>query len=195
MKPQDIPRLMDGVVAHLNDIARPVTRLLQAPLSSQQFQQWAAKFPFPFTRELEVIFSWRNGTSAREDDLLEDLYLFPGFYMLSIEEAFETYLERKDAPQWREGWFPLFADGAGDFYIIPCGKQGAESSVVIGFLHGEPDQIAEYDSLAAMAATLEAAFQRRAFYVDPDDDSMEIDDDAYAPIAARFNPGIPEWRS
>jgi hypothetical protein len=186
---------MDDVVAHLRRLGRRVPELLQAPLSNEELQLWEAKFPFSMTRELEAIFSWRNGTKAREDDLLEDLYLFPGFYLLSIEEAYETYLERKDAPQWREGWFPLFADGAGDFYILPCGDKQADSSVVIGFLHGEPEQIAEYDSLAAMAATLEAAFAQRAFYVDTVDDSLEIDDDSFGSIAARFNPGIPEWRS
>ena len=191
----DISHLMDKVVAHLRGLGRNAPGLLQDPLSNDVLQIWAARFPFPLTRELDAIYLWRNGTKANEDDLLEDLYLFPGFYLLSIEEAHQTYLERKDAPQWREGWFPLFADGAGDFYIIPCGKQKAESSVVIGFLHGEPEQIAEYDSLAAMVATLEAAFAQKAFYVDEDDDSLEIDDDRYGRIAGRFNPGIPEWRS
>lgn len=194
MAPDDIPQLMDGVVAHLQRLGRSVPSLLQTPLSGAELQVWAAKFPFTLTREIEVIYSWRNGTRALEDDLLESLYLFPGFYLLSIEEAYQTYLERKDAPQWRKGWFPLFADGAGDFYILPCGRKKADSSVVIGLLHGEPEQIAEYESLTAMAATLEAAFARGAFYIDQDD-SMEVDDDMYGRIAHKFNPGIPEWRS
>lgn len=191
----DIPHLMDNVVTHLLRLGRKAPSLLQSPLSNDDLQRWAKRFPFALTRELDAIYLWRNGTKANEGDLLEDLYLFPGFYFLSIEEAHETYLERKDAPQWREGWFPLFADGAGDFYIIPCGTEKAENSVVIGFLHGEPEQIAEYENLTAMVATLEAAFAERVFYVDQVDDSLEIDDDKYGPIANRFNPGIPEWQS
>lgn len=195
MTPDDITNLMDRVVEHLRRLGRSVPDLLQRPLANDELQMWAARFPFPLTRELEVIYTWRNGTMASEDDFLEDIYLFPGFYLLSIEEAHLTFLERKDAPQWREGWFPLFADGAGDFYVVPCGGQKTDSSVVIGFLHGEPEQIVEYESIAAMVATLEAAFAEKAFYVDQNDGSMEIDDEKYSQIASRFNPRITEWRS
>src|SRR6202011_2909454 len=106
--------------------------------------------PFSLTRELESIYQWRNGTKAVEGDLLEDLYFFPGFYFLSIEEAVQTYYEREGSPQWRKAWFPLFADGAGDFYIVPCAKKKLNASRVIGFLHGEPEQKAEYESVTAM---------------------------------------------
>ncbi len=63
-----------------------------------------------------------------------------------------------------------------------------DSTVVIGFVHGEPEQVPEDESLAAMAATLNAAFAEGAFYVDQDD-TMEIDDDKYKLIAREIQSG------
>jgi hypothetical protein len=194
MKPYDIPPLMDSIVTHLRRLGRKAPDLLQPPLSVHEFQTWVSRFPFSLTHELNAIYSWRNGTRADQGELLENLYLFPGFYLLSIEDAYRTYQERRDTPQWREEWFPLFADEAGDFYVVPCDKVPIDRAVVIGFLHGEPEQVPEYESLAAMAATLDAAFDEAAFYLDRDD-TMEIDDDKYRRIARAFNPEIKEWQN
>ena len=66
MTPEDIPHLMDRVVGHLRRLGRRVPDLLQDPLSKEELQLWAAKFPFSMTRELDAIYSWRNGTRARD---------------------------------------------------------------------------------------------------------------------------------
>jgi cell wall assembly regulator SMI1 len=137
---------------------------------------------------------WRDGTAAAEGESLNTLTFFPGFYFPSLEEAVQIYHERKDSPQWRGGWFPVFADGAGDFYIVPCESTRKDSAGVIGFIHGEPDQPVEYESLTTMLQTIAACYAQGAFFVD-DDGCLEIDDDAHHRIANRFNPEIPEWQS
>jgi len=185
---------LDAIVAHLRDLGRRVPDLLQAGLAEQEVRRWQAGLPFAFTRELAAIYQWRNGTRALPGDILDELNFFPGYYFMSIDEAVRTFRERESAPQWRKGWFPLFADGAGDFYIVPCSKRTIDSSPVIGFLHGEPLQVPEYESITAMTRTLEAAFSEGAFYLDADD-TLEINDERYQLIANRFNPGIPEWQS
>lgn len=193
MPTPDIPDLLDAIVAHLLLLGRRSPTRLQPPLTPGELRRWEARFPFAFTREIEAVYSWRNGTIANEGDLLDNLHFFPGFYLLSMEEARQTYLERRDAPQWQEGWFPLFADDGGDFYLVSCQKRKLGRSEIIGFINGEPEQIAEYESVAAMLATLEAAFAEGAFFIDTED-TLEMDDDKYARIAARFNPGISEWQ-
>lgn len=194
MTPSDIPTLMDRVLAYLHRLGRRSAHLLQPPLSDAELQSWQSRFPFEFTRELEAIYSWRNGTKADPGTLLDDLHMFPGFFFLSMEDAHRTYLERKDGPQWQEEWFPLFSNDAGDFYLVPCCKQKVQGTEVIGFVHGEPEQVPEYESVAAMAATLDAAFAEGVFFIDQDD-TLEMDDDKYKLIARRFNPGIREWQS
>lgn len=185
---------LDRIVEHHRRLGRRVPELLQDGLSQSDLEPWESALPFALTREVERIYEWRNGTKAEQDDLLETLYFFPGFYLLSIEEAVQTYREREVSPQWREGWFPLFADGGGDFYIVPCGAKKTDASEIIGFIHGEPEQVVEYESLTAMIATLESCFAEGAFFVD-DDDSLEIDDEKHREIAHTINPGISEWQN
>lgn len=185
---------LDRIVEHLRRLGRRTPGLLLDGLSGPDLESWEAAFPFAFTRELDRIYQWRNGTKAEEGDLLEALHFFPGFYFLSIEEAVQTYRERERSPQWRKAWFPLFADGGGDFYVVPCLGEKTDASEIIGFIHGEPEQIVEYESLSAMIATFESCFAEGAFFVD-DDDTMEIDDDKHRDIAHRFNPEVPEWQS
>src|SRR5262245_20942895 len=185
---------LDRIVAHLRRLERRAPDLLQPPLSLKEIQSTESKLPFSLTEELATIYQWRNGTKAESGELLEFLYFFPGFYFLSLEEAVRNYEETEDAPQWKKGWFPLFANGAGDFYVVPCKKKKTSASEIIGFLHGEPEQTAEYESLDAMIQTIEACFRQGAFFVD-DDDTMEIDDDKHQEIAHRYNPTIPEWQS
>lgn len=190
----DMVALLDRTVAHLQRLRRRAPDLLQPPLSLDAIRAQAKVLPFALTGEVESIYQWRNGTKAEAGTLLEFLYFFPGFYFLSLEEAIERYQELEDAPQWQKGWFPLFENGGGDYYVVPCKKKRAATSEIIGFLHGEPEQAAEYESLEAMVQTIEACFREGAFFVD-DDDTLDTDYDQHEEIARQFNPTIPEWQN
>lgn len=190
----DLVNNLDRIVAHLRRLGRGSPDRLQQGLSQQEIVLWESQLPFALNRELFALYQWRDGTKADEDDLLEDLYFFPGFYFLSMEEAVKIFKDREDSPQWSEGWFPVFADGGGDFYIVPCATKKVDKSEVIGFIHGEPEQIAEYESVSSMIETLEICFTEGAFFIE-NDDTMEIDDEKHREIANRINPGISEWQS
>ncbi len=90
MNPYDIPPLMDSIVAHLRRLGRKAPDLLQPPLPARDLRLWASRLPFSLTRELNAMYSWRNGRVADRGELLENLHLFPGFYLLSIK----THTER-----------------------------------------------------------------------------------------------------
>jgi len=184
---------LEQIVEHLRVLGRKAPTLLQAPLSPGEIETLVSGLPFLLTRELETIYQWHNGTEAAEGDLLDDLYLFPGAYFLSLEEAVQTYHERKQSPQWQENWFPLFADGGGDFYLVTCSLSKLDSGEIIGFIHGEPDQSVEYENVTALARTIEAALAAKAIYLDTDN-SLDFDDERYAEIARAMNPGVPEWQ-
>jgi hypothetical protein len=187
-------RALDGVLAHLVRLGRPVASLLQPALTSAEIAQREAGLPFALTEEVRSLYRWRNGTRAQPGDILGDLWFFPGYYLLSLDEAIQVFHERKLAPQWRKGWFPLFADGAGDFFIVPCERRGVDAKPVIGFIHGEPQQDVEYLDVTTMIETLLEAYDRGAFFLDCDG-SLEVDDDAYARIARQHNPGVAEWEN
>jgi hypothetical protein len=185
---------LNGILGHLQRLDRAVVEVLQPPLVAPEIARLTARFPFVLTRELEVLYQWRNGTDAPPGALLQNLSFFPGFYLLSLEEAAQTYGERDGTEQWRRSWFPLFADGAGDFYVVACALSRLDTSEVIGFIHGEPVQTVEYESVTSMMQTLERSYAEGAFFVD-EDNALDMDDDLHREIAHRFNPTIEEWQS
>ncbi|HEY6556224.1 MAG TPA: hypothetical protein VI072_03085 [Polyangiaceae bacterium] len=124
---------------------------------------------------------------------METLWFYPGFYLVSLEEACEVFKERERAPQWRRGWFPLLEDGAGDSFVVPCKKKQTDRAPVIGFIHGEPEQSVEYIDVTTMMETFADCFAQGAFLLD-EDGSLEIDDDLHRQIARRHNPGVAEWQ-
>lgn len=183
---------LDRILAWLSRNGRAAATKLQPGLTPAYIAAEESKLPFALPRELETMYQWRNGTEVNEGDLLGQAYLFPGFYLLSLDEALQTYSELKGSSQWKKHWFPIFANGGGDFYVVPCEQNKVDSAEVIGFIHGEPDQTVEYESVTAMLETLAGCYDNGAFYID--DDELELDDDKHRVVAHRFNPGVEEWQ-
>lgn len=186
--------ILDRIVVQLQRRSRPVAGLLLPGLTRPEIDHLTAPLPFLLPEELKTVYEWRNGTQADAGDILGDLHFFPGFYLLSLNEAIECFNERRYAPQWRIGWFPIFADGAGDFYLVRCLDKPVESAEVIGFIHGEPEQSVEYESIRAMMETIAECYETSAFFVDHDG-YLEMDDDQHCLIAQKYNPGVKEWQS
>jgi cell wall assembly regulator SMI1 len=180
---------MDAIVRHLNRLGRPVVARLAPPATREQITKAESALGFDLSTELRALYACRNGTASKPKDLLEHLWFFPGYYLLSLDEAVDHARQMRRSRQWKKDWFPVFASGAGDYYAVSC-RRGATSGVV-GFLHGEPDQPVEFLSLAAMFATLARAFEKGAFYVERK--QFEMDDDEFSAIAISLNPGVSYW--
>ena len=167
---------------------RPAAQLLRPGLSRAAIAAVEAPLPFKLTRDLVSLYLTTNGPAAKRGATLDDLSFFPGYQLLSLEDAASAYRSMRKAPQWKRGWFPFFANGAGDYYAVSCDTR---SRGVIGFLRGEPDQPVEYTSVPAMFATLAACFTRGAFFVKKG--VFSIDDEKHRRIAIELNPGVVSW--
>ncbi|HEY6556222.1 MAG TPA: SMI1/KNR4 family protein [Polyangiaceae bacterium] len=185
---------LDAVVAHLARLGRPVVSVLQPGLTPAEIARVEATLPFLLTEEIKAVYRWRNGIVVSPHEVLGNLWIVPGFYLPSLEHARQRFEGRKLAPQWRKGWYPLFEDGAGGFYIVPCKKKPTDRAPVIGFIHGEPEQPVEYLDVTTMIETFADSFAQGAVFVN-DEGNLDIDDDAHAEIARRHNPGVAVWQS
>ena len=116
--------------------------------------------------------------------------MFPGFYFLSLEDAIATYAGVYSDPRWSPDWLPLFANGGGDFYLVELGSQ--PSGPIRHFRIDETEHPIEFSSIAGLANTLAAAFDRGVFYVDFDG-NLEMDDSHFASLAADLNPEVSWW--
>ena len=166
--------------------------LLNPGISISQIRDAVASQGLPYSPELEALYEWHDGTSGAGSGpaLLGDMWLLPGFYLPSLDEAVTNYAVFRKDPRWNPNWFPVFADGGGDFYVIDFGN--APSRFVRHFRLEESEHPVEYRSLAAMIDTFAAAFESGAIFVD-ETGYVDVDDEAFNIVAARLNSDIPWW--
>jgi hypothetical protein len=143
------------------------------------------------TPELEALYGWRDGTSTAGVTAVDDIHLFPGFYLLSVEDAIANYRAFVTDARWTTGWLPVFANGGGDFYVLDLSAPVA--SPVRHFRIDEAEHPIEFSSLGAMLVTLAQAFERGIFFVDPSG-YLEMDDLVFGELAAELNPDVAWWR-
>jgi hypothetical protein len=138
---------------------------------------------------LVALYSWHGGTAVTAGTSLDDVQFFPGFWFLSLDDAIANYVAFRDDMRWNSSWFPVFANGGGDFYAVWIREQGEP---VVGFLVDEAEHPVEYASLASMCGTLADCFEEGVFYVDGRG-FLEMDDARHADIARRNNPDVEMW--
>lgn len=141
---------------------------------------------------LVEILECHDGTDANGEVTLDEIHLFPGFYLLSFPDAVSNYDAFLESARWDRAWFPVFANGGGDFYAVVCDDAREDYGSVVHFRIEDSDHPIEFASLESMLQTLATAFDRGVFYVD-DNGYLEMDDVKFAALAASLNDDVPYW--
>ena len=126
--------------------------------------------------------------------MLDDVQIIPGFHFLSLQDSIGNYLAIKSDPRWRSNWFPIFANGGGDFYAIDLSLANENFAPVIGFILGEDEQEIEYQSLTRMVSTFCECCDKSIVFM-TEEGYLEMDDEKQAEIARKHNPDVEFWRS
>lgn len=189
---EDISSPLEFIEKALQRLGRRVLlESLQEGLLAEEVRSSLAAVGLPPTPALEALYGWRNGTSTVGVAAVDDIHLFPGFYLLSLEDAVANYKVFTTEGQWMAGWLPLFANGGGDFYVLDLSRPAA--SPVRHFRIAESEHPIEFGSLDGLFVTLATAFDRGIFFVDPGG-YLEMDDLVFGGIAAELNPDVDWWR-
>lgn len=183
---------LDAILQHLRKLQRPVVSRLQGGLEKGVLENTAKNIQVRFVEDLVELYSWRDGTRVSPGDNLDELHFFPGFYLLSLNDACKTYDSLRNDPRWSCLWFPVFANGGGDFYAVTCSDQASERGAVIGFMLGADDQPVEFENLSSMTRTLLSCYDEGVFFVNAEG-FLEADDDGFARIARLSNPKVKLW--
>ena len=184
---ETLARIMTGLVRLQR---RELMASLGAGKSPKQVRSLLTGSMLPESESLEALYSWKNGTKTALISL-DDSHLLPGFYLLSLEDALHNYRAFVADSRWRQGWLPLFANGGGDFYVVDfCSEP---SGAVRHFKIEETEHPVEFKSLDDMLTTVATAFDREVIFVDAAG-YLEMDDAAFAAVAAKFNPDVSWWR-
>lgn len=172
----------------------PVCDFLKVGLSEKDVEGYFKKVGLKPTKELVELYQWRDGTLVEEGTMLDDVQIIPGYHFLSLKDAVSCYLAMRDDNRWSFSWFPVFANGGGDFYAVDLSQSDGESAPIVGFILGEIEQEVEYQSLTTMLLTFSECFENGVVFK-TEDGYLEMDDDQQTEIAMRNNPKVEFWRT
>ena len=162
----------DRVVAALERLRRTevLSRLLPG-MREEEIERRLSDAGVPGADVLIELYAWRGGTVVETGTTLGDVQFFPGYWFLSLEEALEQYATRRQSDRWNDSWFPVFANGGGDYYAVWLGRS---PSPVVDYTHDSDERPLAYPSLPKMMTTLAACFEQGVIFVD-DEGYLDMD--------------------
>ena len=188
---------MEMITQLLNEIEKCLQQLdhscldhLNPGISSQQIQELFEEIPLQPTQDLRALYTWRNGSEDSEGITLGELAFFPGFYLMSLEESIQTYLELRATDGWDKFWFPIFASGGGDFYAMNLAPEA--QGQILGFYVYEEEPQVEYQSLESMLQTFKECY-KQGIIVQNEQGYLDMDYRKHSEIAHDINPDLKIW--
>lgn len=190
--PADLRTSLDGILAHLVTLGRPVTQVLKDGLPEGHAARRASGAGLVLPADVAGLYEWRDGTLDYPGAMLDDIHIIPGVYFPSLDETLSNHTAFRDDERWDPSWLPLLANGGGDFFAVDCSGNPGSWGQVSHFMLGEPEHPMLYLSVSSMFATFAEAFNRGIFFPHPSG-FLEADDDAYAQLARMMNPEARGW--
>lgn len=188
---------METITQLLNEIEKSLQQLdhsclvhLNPGITSLKIQELFEEIPLQPNQDLHALYAWRNGTKDSEGITLGELAFFPGFYLMSLEESIQTYMELRETDDWDKSWFPIFASGGGDFYAMNLAPEA--QGQILGFYVFEEDPQIEYLSLKSMLTTLKACYEQGIIFRN-EQGYLDMDYRKHAEIAHEINPDVKMW--
>ena len=186
----NITQLLDEIEKCLQQLHHSCLDHLNPGLSFQKIQELFEEIPLQPTQDLRALYTWRNGSEDSEGITLGELAFFPGFYLMSLEESIQTYLELRETDAWGKSWFPIFASGGGDFYAMNLAPEA--QGQILGFYVFEEEAQVEYRSLKSMLATLKACYEQGIIFRN-EQGCLDMYYRKHAEIAHEINPDVKIW--
>ena len=185
-----LSQLLNEIEKSLQQLDHPCVDHLNPGLSSLKIQELFEEIPLQPNQDLHALYAWRNGSKNSEGVTLGELAFFPGFYLMSLEESIQTYLELRERNGWDKFWFPIFASGGGDFYAMNLAPES--QGQILGFYVFEEEAQVEYRSLKSMLATLKVCYEQGIIFRN-EQGYLDMDYREHAEIAHDINPDLKIW--
>jgi hypothetical protein len=178
---------LERILAWHRSRHRKVIDLLQPGLTAETIDGRVA--PLAPRADVVRLYEWRDGTLLSQDFVLNDHYLIPGYYLMSLDDGLHAYRGLTADTPWSQHWFPILASGGGDYY----GVDDVDPGHVIHYIRGHPTYLIQYSDLTSMMQSVAQCYESGVYAVD-DSGFFEVDLDAEAMIARQFNPGMAYWQ-
>jgi hypothetical protein len=186
----NITQLLDEIEKCLQQLNHPCVDHLNPGITSLKIQELFEEIPLQPNQDLRALYIWRNGSEDSEGITLGELAFFPGFYLMSLEESIQTYLELRETDAWDKSWFPIFASGGGDFYAMNLAPE-AQGQILGVYVYEEEAQV-EYRSLKSMLTTFKVCYEQGIIFRN-EQGYLDMDYRKHAEIAHKINPDVKIW--
>ena len=88
----ELSQLLNDLEQLLGHLQRPVVNRLRPGLPVEEVQRLASSLGLTFPQELRALFHWHDGLVwDGEVDSIGEMYVFPGYFPLTLEEGISHY--------------------------------------------------------------------------------------------------------
>ena len=153
---------------------------------------------FPMRDDIMQLYEWKNGVNDLFKKKTGEIELFTSGIMMPLELASSMYtLEVKIQKAFKKEFFPLFTSGGGDYIMIHLDENKKTYGQLFLYspsilLSNKPVSI--YDSLTDLFQTVFETYQKRGYYFNESDKTLEVDYVIEKEIAIKMNPKSEFWR-
>ena len=189
---ETITQLLNEIEKSLQQLDHSCVEHLNPGLTSQKIQELFEEIPLQLNQDLHALYAWRNGSKDCEGITLGELAFFPGFYLMSLEESIQTYLELRERNGWDKFWFPIFASGGGDFYAMNLAPE-SQGQILGFYVFEEEEPQVEYRSLKSMLTTFKVCYEQGIIFRN-EQGYLDMDYRKHAEVAHKINPEVKIWQ-
>ncbi|QEH41136.1 SMI1/KNR4 family protein [Chitinophaga sp. XS-30] len=182
-----------NLIDYLRSIKAPVTKLLREGESGKVLQYKLEGEGLIATKQLVEVYKIVDGTSMNEDHLGLQ-YFFPGFILVSLDQALELYDEEcKEYGSWPEGYLPVFWNGNRDYLLVNCRSEDN------GVYYFSPDEFRFdglgkiYDSLDLLFMTVLECFKEGGYALGDHLEDINHQYEIVNVLSKRMNPDSVFW--
>lgn len=188
---ETITQLLNEIEKSLQQLDHSCVEHLNSGITSLKIQELFEEIPLQPNQDLHALYAWRNGSKDSEGITLGELAFFSGFYLMSLEESIQTYLELIETDTWDQSWFPIFASGRGDFYAMILAPEA--QGQILGFYVFEEEAQVEYRSLKSMLTTFKVCYEQGIIFRN-EQGYLDMDYKKHAEVAHEINPDVKIWQ-
>jgi len=188
--------LLNTLEQTLQTVHPGIVQKLNEGLSKTEIDKVAASAQVTFTDEVYDLFTWKNGIQHTDFRSTGQLLLFPKGSPFTLLEAAHDYDLLSITKHFFEpNYFPLFCGGDENILLIDLDEDSNTYKTISLYsppLLGNTSPMTIYDSFSSMLETAIAGYAQKAFWIDQD--SLQVNNDAYYDIASNLNPISQYWQ-
>ncbi|HTX79225.1 MAG TPA: SMI1/KNR4 family protein [Longilinea sp.] len=188
---EELTQYLNQILDWHTKLGSPLAKYLLPGLSKSEIRKKVAALPFAMPDEFIELYTWRNGTPARDPNWVSFIEYHR---FLSLDEALDVFqMTYPITKQFYEktDWIMTFEDGSGDGYGISAVEEVNPITPIVFLFEGEGVNVVS-ESLTQMMRTMVASFEAGVFKMGKDGD-LETDFIGLGEIAHKLNPDIYFW--